>query len=258
MTFEFDGKAYQRASSHQQEWGAKLVAELQLQGCESVLDLGCGDGSVTERIADAVPKGQVVGIDASKGMLEAARPKARENLQFLLCDIDDLRFEDQFDVVFSNATLHWVKDHVRLLSSTRVALRASGRVRFNFAGDGNCSNFFRVVKSVMSHSDFAADFIDFRWPWYMPSVEKYAALAESSGFREVRTWGENADRAFPTAEAMIDWIDQPSIVPFLASLPSGKIRAFRDAVVRRMLDETRQPDGSHFEKFRRVNISATK
>jgi len=142
MTHEFDGKKYEQASAHQKEWGTKLITELDLLGTERVLDLGCGDGAVSARIAELVPNGEVVGIDASRGMVEAARAKGRKNLRFLLMDINELNYSDEFDVVFSNATLHWIKDHKHLLRNVGRALRQGGRLRFNFAGEGNCSRFF--------------------------------------------------------------------------------------------------------------------
>ena len=142
MTHEFDGKKYEIASAHQKEWGTRLIAELDLHGTERILDLGCGDGALSAQMADLVPNGEVVGIDASHGMVEAARSKGRMNLRFLLMDINELIYVEQFDVVFSNATLHWVKDHERLLRNVGRALRKGGRLRFNFAGEGNCSHFW--------------------------------------------------------------------------------------------------------------------
>ena len=258
MTHEFDGMKYEKASAHQKEWGAILITHLDLQGNERVIDLGCGDGALTARIADLVPKGLVVGIDSSQGMIDAARPKARENLRFVLKDINDLDFYEEFDIAFSNATLHWVKDHQRLYENVHRSLRSSGRIRFNFAGDGNCMHFLRIVREAMSHDAFAVYFADFQWPWYMPAVDGYAALAESSGLNDVKVWGENADRFFVDTDTMIRWIDQPSIVPFLSCVAEKKKKGFRDYVVRRMIEETKKGDGRCFETFRRINISARK
>ena len=84
MAHEFDGKKYENASAHQKEWGTRLIAELDLHRTERILDLGCGDGSLSAQIADLVPDGEVVGIDASSGMIEAAQSKVRKNLRFLL------------------------------------------------------------------------------------------------------------------------------------------------------------------------------
>ena len=258
MAHEFDGKKYEKASTHQKEWGTKLIAGLNLHGAESVLDLGCGDGTLTKQTAELLPGGDVVGIDASKGMIDAALPKSRENLQFLLMDINELDFVARFDVVFSNATLHWVKDHKRLLENAHRSLRVGGRLRFNFAGDGNCSNFFRVIRQAMALSEFATYFAQFEWPWYMPPVDEYLDLVEGSGLRRARIWGENADRYFPNVEAMTRWVDQPSLVPFLGVVPNQKKDSFRALVVRRMIEETKEDDGTCFETFRRINVSAAK
>jgi trans-aconitate 2-methyltransferase len=258
MRHEFDGQKYEQASTHQREWGRKLIEELHLQGTESVLDLGCGDGTLTAQLAEHLPAGEVIGIDASKGMIAVAQPKARRNLRFLLMDINDLSLAEEFDVVFSNATLNWVKDHRRLYASISRLLRAGGKVRFNFAGEGNCSRFIKVIREAMSKREFAAHFASFEWPWYMPAVTDYSALVGSSGLRSARVWAENADRFFADEAAMVRWIDQPSLVPFLACVAPELRESFRALVVSRMIDETKQPDGRCFETFRRINVLATK
>ena len=102
-----------------------------------------------------------------------------------------------FDLIVSNATLHWVKNHKRLLKNCHRALKANGRVRFNFAGDGNCQNFFRVVREAMTDNRYRKYFEKFEWPWYMPTVAEYKTIADKSDFMEVNAWGENADRHFP-------------------------------------------------------------
>jgi trans-aconitate methyltransferase len=92
----------------------------------------------------------------------------------------------------------------------------------------------------------------------MPSVEEYSALMDASGKENVHVWGENADRHFPDAAAMIKWIDQPSLVPFLAHLPDGTKPRFREFVIKRMIEKTQQDDGRCFETFRRIKVSAQK
>ncbi len=256
MTHEFDGKKYAKASAHQKEWGASIIADLSLKGTERVLDLGCGDGVLTSHFADLLPNGEVVGIDASHGMIAVALEKGRRNLRFILHDIDNLDFTDEFDIVFSNAALHWVKDHHKLLQNVRRALRAGGTIRFNFAADGNCSNFFKVVREAMALDRYRFYFLDFEWPWYMPSINEYETAVKRSGLRNIRVWDENADRFFPDAQTMVNWIDQPSLVPFLSFVAESDKEAFRNFVVERMIHETQQDDGRCFETFRRINVSA--
>ncbi|MBP2030428.1 trans-aconitate methyltransferase [Methanohalophilus levihalophilus] len=258
MVYEFDGKKYEQASTHQKEWGSRLIAELNLKGNERVLDLGCGDGTLSVRISDFLPNGEVIGIDASRSMIDVAIPKERDNLHFLLMDINALNFVEEFDVVFSNAALHWVKDHHSLLRNVSHSLYDGGQIRFNFAAEGNCSSFFKVIREAMALGSYAEHFSTFEWPWYMPSVDEYSALAKSSGLCNVKVWGENADRFFPDSEAMIKWIDQPSLVPFISFLPKEKQMEFREFVINRMIEETRQEDKRCFETFRRINILAQK
>jgi len=257
-TFEFDGEKYKQASKHQKEWGNRLISELEITGNEAILDLGCGDGVLTEQLSALVPNGKVIGIDASRGMIETANNYRKDNLIFICKDINDIDFVNCFDVIFSNATLHWVKDHERLLKNSIVALRQNGIIRWNFAGNGNCSNFFDTVKTVMNENVFRKYFVDFEWPWYMPSKDEYEELIANAGFHKVHVGFENADRYFSDSDEMTKWIDQPSIVPFIKQIPDGKKEDFRNTVIEMMIKRTIQPDGRCFETFRRVNVKAIK
>ena len=259
MSFEFDAEKYKKASAHQKQWGKKLIAELDLKGNERILDLGCGDGGITAQLAELVPNGLTVGIDASQSMIESAQKNYKaENMRFDLMDINTINFEDEFDVAFSNATLHWVKDHEKLLTDIFKSLKANGIVRFQFAADGNCSHFFKIINEIMAEKKYAEYFNDFEWPWYMPTIDKYEKGLKKFPFREAKVWGENADRFFPDAHAMIKWIDQPSIVPFLKCVDDADKQPFRDAVVEQMIKETIQDNETCFETFRRINVFARK
>ena len=256
-SYEFDPKKYLQASGHQKDWGNRLIDELNLKGDEKILDLGCGEGALTARLASLVPEGGAVGIDSSVQMIMAAKELETSNLKFLCRDIDDLDFVEGFDIVFSNAALHWFLDHDLLLRNIHRALRPGGAARFNFAGDGNCSNFFATVRELMSGPKYSRYFEHFTWPWYMPSVDEYEQKVRSTGLFDFRAWGEVADRSF-SADAMIAWIEQPSIVPLLEQLPSDEKKGFRDDAVELMLERTAQGDGTYLETFRRINLLAIK
>jgi len=258
MNHEFDGKKYEKASLHQKEWGQKIANELNLKGNERILDLGCGDGAITFQLAEYVPNGEVIGIDASQGMIEAAMEKKKGNLKFILMDINDLNYKNEFDVIFSNAALHWVKDHEKLLLNAKKALQTGGIIRFNFAADGNCSNFIRVIREAITLDYYSDNFDDFDWPWYMPKIEEYESIVKRIGFKELKIWGENADRFFPDSDSMVKWIDQPSIVPFIEKVDNNKKDEFRRYVIKRMIADTMDQNGRCFETFRRINLKASK
>jgi trans-aconitate 2-methyltransferase len=258
MRYEFDGEKYEKASSHQKEWGSRLIQELVLAGDERILDMGCGDGALSAHLALRVPRGSVIGIDASAGMIDTARGHIADNVRFAQKDINALDYAEEFDVIISNATLHWIKNHENMLHRVYLALRDGGVIRFNFAADGNCSRFIRATRDAMSSSAYSSFFSGFFWPWCMPTPREYGELMQRSRFTDVHIWSENADRFFPDADAMIRWMDQPSLVPFLSHLPEDRRQSFRDRVIEQMLRETRQEDGRCFETFRRINVFARK
>lgn len=257
-SFNFDGKKYRAASSHQKEWGTRLITELSLTGNETILDLGCGDGILTAKLAELVPQGKVIGIDNSPGMINTAKELERSNLEFYLMDITQIHYCNTFDIIFSNATLHWIKDHTTLISNCYTALKPAGILRFNFAGQGNCLHFFTVMKEVIRTPRYQLYFTGFVWPWYMPNIAEYQNIIAQFPFQEVKVWEENADKYFSHSDEMVKWIDQPSLVPFIKVVDEQDKSSFRDIVVAKMIQQTLQNDGRCFETFRRINVFAIK
>jgi trans-aconitate 2-methyltransferase len=258
MPHEFDGQEYKKASVVQKQWGNNIISEFKLNGSERILDLGCGDGVLTAQLAALVPKGSVLGIDSSQGMLQEALKLQTPTLKFELQDINNLDFEEAFDLIFSNATLHWLANHQALLNHVYRGLKKGGLARFNFASDGNCSTFINIVRETMEIPQFRRYFYNFQWPWYMPGITEYQALVKQLPFKEVRIWIEQADYYFPDADSFTRWLDQPSLVPFKAVLQPPDRGFFRDWVVQQNLDVCRQPDGTYFMPFRRLNVELTK
>lgn len=257
--YEFDGEKYLKASKHQKEWGRKLIEEIRPKENDIVLDLGCGDGLLTKRIKDIVKSGYVLGVDASTGMISKAKEFQTENLEFKQLDINDIDFEDKFTIIISNAALHWVKDHEKLLRNCHKALKKDGILRFNFAGEGNCSNFIDVVKTKINQNDYANCFRNFEGPWYMPDIKEYEKLFDTGLFSDFKIWGENADRYFHDEKEMIKWIEQPSLVPFLKYITDQELKKkFTNEVISEMIKETKLEDGRYFETFRRINVYAKK
>lgn len=233
-----------------------MISQIYLSGDESILDLGCGDGVLTEKLASLVPDGEVLGIDASGGMIRTARAMERENLGFIQMDINDMDFEERFDIIYSNAALHWVKDHPLLLKNSLRALKRGGRIYWNFAGNGTCAAFNSLMRAIIAEPAYEVYFTDFEWPWVMLSGAEYGRSAAEAGFVHIQITEENKDRYFADADELVGWIDQPSIVPFIQNIPEKVKGTFRQEVIEKMLCRTQQADGTYFETFRRINICA--
>lgn len=256
--FVFNGEDYRRASRHQKEWGLALIDTIDWRGDEHVLDLGCGDGVLTAEIAARVPRGHAVGLDASASMLEQAREHRVGNLSWWHTPMELVEAKERFDVVFSNAAMHWVLDHDELLRRVRSAIKPGGLLRVNFMAEGNCETFNETVREMMLEPAYRAHFEGFAWPWYQPSPERYHQQLTDAGLTPCGVVAQNRDRHFADVDEMVRWVDQPALVPFLPCLPPSKRSVFREALIERLVDRTRRGDGTCFERFRRVDVTATR
>lgn len=153
--------------------GMPVVALLAPQAGESVLDLGCGDGALTLKLAALGCR--VVGVDASAEMVAAAQLLG---LNASVMDGQALPFADDFDAVFSNAALHWMKNSVGVAAGVWRALKAGGRFVGGFGGYGNVSAITLALEAALATRGLAV-----ASPWYFPRPEAYQALLESQGFR---------------------------------------------------------------------------
>ncbi|MEM7626269.1 MAG: methyltransferase domain-containing protein [Planctomycetota bacterium] len=254
--FIFDGEAYRQGSRHQNEWGRAMVDSVDWRGDERVLDLGCGDGALTAMIAERVPQGAVVGLDASGSMLDTARKRHAPNLSWQHGAMESIDAEPGYDLVVSNAAMHWVLDHDALLRLVYGVLKPGGRLRVNFMAEGNCATFMKTVGELMRADEFAFCFDGFVWPWYQPSADVYTRQITTAGFESASVVGQNRDRTFADADEMIRWIDQPALLPFLPRLLETLRPRFRQRVIETMTKRCGRADGGFFESFRRIDVTA--
>ena len=122
----------------------------------------------------------------------------------------------------------------------------------------NSTNLNETLEATINLPEYKDIFIGFEWPWYMPSNEEYEKLIAKTGFNSVHIEQENKDRYFSNEDEMIKWIDQPSIVPFIQCISDNKKKNFRDTVIKRMIEKTKEDDGRCFETFRRIDVKAVK
>ncbi len=132
MAYPWDAGDYAQHSAVQARWASELLVKLEWPLSHDVLDLGCGDGKVSALLAGRVRQGSVTGIDASPEMVALAcryhAEKDTANLRFVQMDARELSFDRQFDVIFSNAVLHWIEEHPQVLAGCQGALRPGGRL----------------------------------------------------------------------------------------------------------------------------------
>ncbi len=176
-TSQWDARDYARVGGFVPALGQAALDLLDPQPGEHILDVGCGDGTLTLRIKD--DGAEVVGIDNSLSMIGAARAKG---LDARLMDAAQLKFAEAFDAVFSNATLHWVLDKERAARAIWFSLKPGGRFAGEMGGEGNLAVLRQALDDELVARGYGPP--SFAANWY-PSVEEFVALYEGAGFRDV-------------------------------------------------------------------------
>ena len=229
---------YAKNSAAQFEWAAELIGKLKLNGNETLLDIGSGDGKVTAQIARQLPRGRVVGVDSSPGMVEQASasfgPPAYPNLSFRLMDARRLDFSEPFDVVFSNATLHWVIDHRPVLEGVRRVLRKGGRLLFQMGGRGNAREIMKTFEVMMKEPRWAAYFDRFETPYGFYGPEEYRSWLEQAGLQPVRVELIPKEMKQNGKPGLAGWV-RTTWLPYLERLPANAREPFISDLIDRYL-----------------------
>lgn len=214
----WDPARYQRNASFVPELGRAVLEWLAPQPGEHILDLGCGDGALTAVLAETC---KVVGIDHSAEQVAAARQRG---LDALVVAGADLRFDAEFDAVFSNAALHWMRESDAVIDGVWRALKPGGRFVAEMGGAGNVAMVITALERVLARRG-----IDARpaMPWYFPSPDAYRAKLERRGFSVTRMMLLERPTRLPGALA--DWLDTFA-ESFLALVPAGTRQAVMDEV----------------------------
>ncbi len=175
MTLQtWDPERYARNARFVSDLGAPVVELLAPRVGERVLDLGCGDGALSEKL---VALGcRVIGVDASAPQVEGARARG---LDARVCDGEALEFEGEFDAVFSNAALHWMRRPERVIDGVWRALVPGGRFVAEFGGEGCVAKIRAALAAAVARRGLDPAALS---PWYFPADDTYRALLEARGF----------------------------------------------------------------------------
>lgn len=196
-------EAYRRNAAYVPALGAAVFELLDPKPGERILDVGCGEGTLTDRIVAAGAR--VVGIDASEDM---ARVATARGLDVRVMNAERLTFDREFDAVFSNAALHWVVDHDAMLAGVHRALKGGGRFVAEFGGHGNIAAMQVAIRSVLARHGWETN-----TRRYYATEAEYAARLSKHGFR----------------------VQQIALIPRPTALPTG-MRGWLETFERATLD----------------------
>lgn len=248
---KWDAELYDAKHAFVWEKARSLLEWLAAQNGEKILDLGCGTGHLSAEIAASGAR--VVGVDRSPEMVAEARQKFPQ-LEFEVCDARDLPFMQEFDAVFSNAALHWIRQADRVVEGIARALKPKGRFVAEFGGQGNVQNVVAALEHGLTALNISAQDAN---PWYYPSVGEYSTLLEKHGFEvghvvlfDRPTTLADGERGFAT------WITMFA-ESFLQRVPEAKRTAYLRAVEAAASPLLWKED--HWElDYRRLRLAARK
>lgn len=227
-----------------------LISLLQPAAGERILDVGCGNGNLTAKIAaaGAIP----TGIDASEEIIT----KAKLNYPELQLSVEDARYyrtETAYDAVFSNAVLHWIKNAPAVASSIGSALREGGRFVAEFAASGNIAIILTAIRAELEQYGYEWEG---RNPWYHPTIGEYSSLLEQMGFKVI--FAQHMDRKSPLKGGMgiRNWMDNFSSYLFRGVTAEHQALIY-DGVEDRVRSELYK-DGHWMIDISRLRIAAIK
>jgi trans-aconitate 2-methyltransferase len=258
---KWDPSDYEKSSSAQYRWAMDLVSRLDLSGDERVLDIGCGDGKITAQLASRLPKGEVLGIDLSRDMIDFARDRhpveTHPNLVFQCEDANKLGFNEEFDLVVSFACLHWVNDHLPVLKGIRRSLVPSGRVLLQFGGKGNAAEILAITEDLIREDKWSGYFKGFSFPYHFYGPDEYRVWLRQAGLKARRVDLVPKDMV-QTGKKGLEGIIRNTWLPYTERLPETLRPQFVSEITESYIERYPLVEGLAHVRMVRLEIEALK
>jgi len=261
-TIAWNAADYAANSVVQQTWARELIAKLNLRGDENILDVGCGDGKVTAELARNLPAGSATGIDASPPMIAFAQPafpaNKFPNLKFHVMDARKIKFVRQFDLIFSNAALHWVDDHPAILRGAAAVLKSGGRLVVSCGGRGNAQEVFLALRPEMRLKRWREFFRRIPKPYFFYSPADYEKWLPKFGFKINALKLMPKDATYAGVDGFAMWL-RTTWLPYVQRVPGNLGEEFIAAVTQRYVLKHPPDDAGRIHvRMVRLEIDAVK
>ena len=247
----WDANFYDSKHSFVSKFGDSLVELLAPKKGENILDLGCGTGDLAKKLFDY--GANVIGVDKSENMIAQAKGKY-PSIKFMVHNATELEFNSEFDVVFSNATLHWVKPPNVALNCINKSLKPGGRFIAEFGGKGNVQTITDEIIRQIKEAGFEYKMEQF--PWFYPSIAEYSTLMEEAEFRVIFAHYFDRPTYLSGDSGLRNWIDMFGSELF-KGIPTDKIAAIISNV-EDTLKEVLFKDGNWIADYKRIRVIGIK
>ncbi|MDI6728924.1 MAG: methyltransferase domain-containing protein [Thermodesulfovibrionales bacterium] len=228
---KWDAGMYDAAHSPQTDVGRELIAMSCVKADDSILDIGCGTGTLTIELACLAHKGKVVGIDTSIEMLEMAREKTSSinNIALINIPAQKLDFKEEFDLVYSNSALQWIKEQEHVIVKTYRALKPDGRIAVQLPAKDFCWELMENINSAIAFLGLESKYKKMESPWRFPVKEEFAGFLKDAGFVNINVFYKDYTLVFESINDVLEWGVSAALRPFLTHLPENKQERFKYA-----------------------------
>jgi trans-aconitate 2-methyltransferase len=215
-----------------------------------IVDLGCGTGKLTRVLHNQLHARDTVGLDRSARMLEEARADTLPpGLRFDVQSIEQFDAGNEYDVVASNAALHWVEDHPALISKLANALRPGGQLACQIPAMHD--NLSHTIADQLAVTEFRDDFNGWRRPQPVLQPDEYSRLLHRLGFAEQRVELVVYPHVLPSRDDVVEWMKGTLLTEYDRHLAPGRFPAFLEAYRTRLLGQL-EDTRPFFFPFRRI------
>ncbi|HUQ31566.1 MAG TPA: methyltransferase domain-containing protein [Pyrinomonadaceae bacterium] len=232
---------------------ADLLALVKIREGLRVIDLGCGTGELTRRLADELPESEVVGLDSSPEMLARAYERARSRLRFEQGSIENV--EGEWDLIFSHAAIQWVDDHRKLVPRLLSHLSPEGQLAVQLP-----SNHRHVTHTLITELAGEEPFRSALGGWHRASpvlsIGEYADLLHGSGGKEITVFEKVYPSLLENSDALAEWTSGTALVPYFDRLPAQLHEPFMERYRERL--RSNYPPGPVYYPFQRTLFAATR
>lgn len=248
----WDPKQYHKFQAERSAPFFDLLSLVEVRPNLKVVDLGCGTGELTRKLADALPNSNVTGLDSSEQMLEKAASLSSPNLRFEQGDQSQLTGE--WDLIFSNAALQWSEKHSELIPFLYRRLKPGGQLAVQVPSNHNHISH-QIYRETASEEPFKSILKGFQRYAPVLSIDDYARLFFDCGAENIIVFEKVYAHVLEDSDAVVEWISGTALVPYFERLGEHK-EEFMEVIRKKM--RAAMPDSPVFYPFRRTFFSARK
>jgi trans-aconitate 2-methyltransferase len=262
-SFVWDAETYDEVSNTHEEWARKIILSKNWSGKEIIMDAGCGSGRITKILSNLAPLGKIYAIDIDKNMIKKAKDNLKDfkNVKIIQTNLLDINFNNicsKFNIIFSNAVLHWISDQHTVFKNFYELLLSNGQLLIQCGGYGNLENTISIFNTIKDSSEFKSYFSNWKEEWNFAKPVDTEKTLKEIGYRDIKVYLEDYPVTFKDKNSYSVYLKTVVLGPYLKFIPSEKLQErFLQRIVSIKEKESTQEQMLTLD-YKRLNIFAAR